>query len=795
MTLPDGAVRLVFLCALATTPHWALAVPSVTNPPSDVYTTVPGGTVPRSTTDRAVDVINIADYGAKCDGTTNDNAAINAAVLAAYNSAAYQNNDIVEVTGPRGSAKQACVINSINATMFTKGAGGNPRARLILSGMTLLCTGAANICLDGMNSSLLKVRDVAIRGDSAAPPAICIQVGAGGGMSAAWHSFDRVSCNFDFTFTALYNVGSEDNSYLDSFFVNNWSATGPLRALGTVTGGAGYTNGTYTGVALTGGTGAGALATITVSGGSVTAAVLTYQGRDYTAGDTLSAVATSLGGTGSGFSVPAASTKTFAAIIDGANHWRASSAFASVTLPVDTYTSTTLINFLGSNMRGAQGGLWLTGTGGLRMVNTYILAGSESCVDLADYGAGVSKWGHNLELNCEGSSQSAFLFTGTNANPRYTDFRFRGYHQATAATFRLDTGIASVTLNGADLDLHYNASTVPMWSQASAVSVSGRVSVQTPEQWNAPAAFEGQLLVGTRATPPGLGPIDILSNAALALSCSRQLNRAYVGALCQVQRTSDSATFDVYPDGFGNADRGGLRAFCNGTACGVSIAYDQSGNGATCTQATAASQPVIRPQNATLGGRTTMTWTTASALSCGISTPLNDIFATNGFMVAAVLQSSNAQPNRLWAKINSSGSANPGVGMDFRVNPSAANPITLDVGATTNNGVWTTSASLALGVGHVYDMQYSASSTSNAPVIGVDGATMTLGATAPVGTISSDAAYAMLIGNNTAAAGATRGFIGDIGDLVFWKSATPSSAQIEAIRRNEAGYYSIGGVQ
>lgn len=74
--------------------------------------------------------------------------------------------------------------------------------------------------------------------------------------------------------------------------------------LGTITGGASYTNGAYNGVALTGGSGSGLTANITVSGNAVTAVTVISYGKLYQVGDTLSAAAASIGGTGSGFSVP-----------------------------------------------------------------------------------------------------------------------------------------------------------------------------------------------------------------------------------------------------------------------------------------------------------------------------------------------------------------------------------------------------------------------------------------------------------------------------------------------------------
>ena len=80
--------------------------------------------------------------------------------------------------------------------------------------------------------------------------------------------------------------------------------TSAIKTLGAITGGSLYTNGTYTGVELTGGNGGGALATIVVSGAAVTSVTITYGGVGYWVGDVLSAAAADIGGTGSGFSVP-----------------------------------------------------------------------------------------------------------------------------------------------------------------------------------------------------------------------------------------------------------------------------------------------------------------------------------------------------------------------------------------------------------------------------------------------------------------------------------------------------------
>lgn len=76
-----------------------------------------------------------------------------------------------------------------------------------------------------------------------------------------------------------------------------------IKALTNLVGGSAYTDGSYTDVPLTGGSGFTATADITVSGGAVTAVTIVYPGSAYVVGDTLSADATDIGGTGAGFTI------------------------------------------------------------------------------------------------------------------------------------------------------------------------------------------------------------------------------------------------------------------------------------------------------------------------------------------------------------------------------------------------------------------------------------------------------------------------------------------------------------
>jgi hypothetical protein len=105
-----------------------------------------------------------------------------------------------------------------------------------------------------------------------------------------------------------YLIGpTPDDSYqteLHYYYYPTTIVQGGIAGFGSITGGSGYTDGVYENVALTGGDGSNGTATITVSSGTVTALTLVNPGYLYLVGNILSATTATIGGTGSGFSVP-----------------------------------------------------------------------------------------------------------------------------------------------------------------------------------------------------------------------------------------------------------------------------------------------------------------------------------------------------------------------------------------------------------------------------------------------------------------------------------------------------------
>lgn len=176
--------------------------------------------------------------------------------------------------------------------------------------------------------------------------------------------------------------------------------TGNILTFNTLVGGTLYTTGTYTNVPLTGGSGTGALATITVAGGAVTSVVITVNawGQNYVVGNTLSAAAANIGGTGSGFSVNVATLSSgwHPCVMTGPT-----SAANLITITVHQqrcwYIENNTMNVWYAPVLGFQGALTLLPLGSLfRMGGTLMQMSSWSVQNVSginDYAAFISTEG------------------------------------------------------------------------------------------------------------------------------------------------------------------------------------------------------------------------------------------------------------------------------------------------------------------------------------------------------------------------------------------------------------------
>lgn len=216
------------------------------------------------------------------------------------------------------------------------------------------------------------------------------------------------------------------NAYINEYNLSNGFVPSTVNAvnafsssrvgtLGAITGGSLYTNGTYLAVPLTGGTGVGATANITVAGGAVTAVTIVNRGSGYGVGNTLSASAASIGGTGSGFSVPIA---TLTGLTGGAAYTNGtylsvpltggtgSGATANIVIAGNVVTTVTIVN------RGS----------GYAVGDTL----SASAVNIGGTGSGFSVGVASLTGYKQTVNQSTFLsLAATATDPIWALFSFQ----------------------------------------------------------------------------------------------------------------------------------------------------------------------------------------------------------------------------------------------------------------------------------------------------------------------------------------------------------------------------------
>ncbi len=793
------------------------------------------------------EIINITDYGAVCDGVTDDTVAINLAFAAARSSPMYTGGGgVVNVVGVADATHTACAVHSVNASGFIQ---GQPRQEVLVTNLSLICSGAGNICLDMTGSLYMQLRNVEILGDTSDPPEIGIQNGGiiAGIGACCIGSMINVQAAGSFTLAAYYSDAAETMATYSSRFSNTGTTTAPIRYVGTITPGSGYLDGFYNRVPLTGGNGNGAVAKVWVQGGIVTLVDVgdqtasdcpgCYQGKDYQVGDVLSADDADLGGGGgSGFSVPVDSVAPYGAILDGLNHWRHQSIYQDTSvIPVDTYFSFTYVTFFGgafavggngTTIKGAP--LWVGGPRAFILDNVYLQnyqnVGSW-CVEIYDGAVNIEQ---TYRSGCEVGStlHSYFRITGPNSGPELVNFTMTTAGNSTGMPYIFSTApnIIGVIMRNANINIGL-ANPAVVFESPQLFTVSGIANINRAELWNAPLSFSGTLCTGAPPTPvpfgtgtiflfdqtkgtcaipngnmANLAPLDIQNSAVAAWSCARRLIATYRGALCELERASDSATAAIYANGVGDLDQSAAAVFCATTTCTVRTMYDQSGNANDAIQTVLANQPTFVLSDTRINNHADVLFgeLATTGLVVASSATIDNIWAEGGYVNIFYSRVGGPLLDRLLYKASAVFPAT-GTGWEFSNDRSFHGGLSLVQLADTTDGQWEIGGQSFNP--QLYELQYNSSSLANVPTMSSNGVEKPLVTTVqPTGTIGSDAGTNLIIGNNALL---NRGADGAMAEILIYKNSTavalsyitiPNAARREAIRRNQAIYYGKGNV-
>ncbi len=261
----------------------------------------------------------------------------------------YTNNTYTNVplSGGSGSGAQATVVVSGGAvtsvTITNSGRG-------YIDGETLALNTTGITGLSGGSGASLGAISI---GGSGYTPGTYINVPLAGGSGAGAKATVVVGNNGKISSVTTTDVGNGAYVPGDVLTLANTNIGGAgsgvvIGALSAGTPALAVASGgttTYTNVALGGGSGTGALATVVVSGGTVSSVNITNVGTGYVSGDTLTLANTSIGGSGSSVALAALTGSLSAGVTEAAPvTFRALTAGESITIGGLTLTASGAIN-------------------------------------------------------------------------------------------------------------------------------------------------------------------------------------------------------------------------------------------------------------------------------------------------------------------------------------------------------------------------------------------------------------------------------------------------------------------
>lgn len=199
--------------------------------------------------------------------------------------------------------------------------------------------------------------------------------------------------------------------------------------------------------------------------------------------------------------------KTYAAVLDGDNHFNWSTTFQTMTPPVDTkqsFIGVTFVNMLGQTNLNTSGGygIWLASAKQHRFISSYIAATQQAVVLYSN--TNDAFYSNTFDIHMETTAlQNCFLVTGPNATPTLQGLIFIDEtSQCQTSVFKADTGVTSIGLQEAKIhvDAFQNAAAT-IFDNAALYSGSGDIFVPASNNWNAPLNWGGRVCISAACYP------------------------------------------------------------------------------------------------------------------------------------------------------------------------------------------------------------------------------------------------------------------------------------------------------